>query len=59
VLRLASGLRMEIAGDLDIAAQNVRLLGRDDVCIEAGRGDVSIRANDDIRLDGERIRNNC
>lgn len=59
VLRLASGLRMEVAGDLDIAAQNVRLLGRDDVRIEAGRGDVSIRANDDIRLDGERIRNNC
>ncbi len=59
VLRVASGLRVEVAGDLNLEAENVRIHGRDDVRIEAGRGDVFIRANDDVRLDGERIRNNC
>jgi len=59
VLRVASGLRIEVAGDLDLEGENVRVFGRDDVRIEAGRGDVFIRANDDVRLDGERIRNNC
>lgn len=67
VLRLGGALRLLLDGDLDISARNLRLHGRDgaaltagnDVTIEALRGDATLRANDDVRLDGERIRNNC
>lgn len=59
VLRIAAGMRIEVAGDLAIEAENLQLRGRDSVRIEAGRGDVAVRANDDVLLDGERIRMNC
>jgi len=42
---------LRIAGDLTMAAAAQSLI--------ATEGDVSLRANDDVRLDGERIRLNC
>lgn len=75
VLRLHAGLKIELAGALAINAATVSLHGREglsltsggDACITAAGdlvaraelGDVSVRANDDVRLDGERVRMNC
>jgi hypothetical protein len=42
---------VRIAGDLAVAAAAQSLI--------ATEGHVSVRANDDVRLDGERIRLNC
>jgi hypothetical protein len=75
VLRLHSGLKLELAGALTIDAQTVALHGREGLALTSGAdaritaagdlvaraelGDVSVRANDDVRLDGERVRMNC
>jgi hypothetical protein len=83
VLRFeGSGLMIETAGDLAIAAEQVSIHGREGVVITSGKdahicvegdlslraaaqnitaelGDVNVRANDDVMLDGERIRMNC
>lgn len=75
VLRLHGGLRMDLVGDLAIDAKRVSLHGREglvlssgtdaalvaagDFSVQAELGDVSVRANDDVRIDGERIRMNC
>lgn len=75
VLRLGSGLRIELAGVLSVDAERVALHGRNGVALTSGAevtvdatthliartelGDVKIKANDDLRLDGERILMNC
>jgi hypothetical protein len=75
VLRLGSGLRLELAGQLSVDAERVALHGRSgltltsggEVTIEAAThlnakadlGEVRVKANDDLRLDGERILMNC
>lgn len=75
VLRLGSGLRLELAGALQIDAERVALHGRHgvsltsgaDTTIDAARhvavtadlGEVRVKANDDLRLDGERVLMNC
>lgn len=75
VLRLHSGLKIELAGALAIDAATVSLHGREGLTLTSGgdarlaaagdlvaraeRGEVSVRANDDVRLDGERVRMNC
>lgn len=75
VLRLHAGLKIELAGDLTIDAATIALHGRAGLSLTSGAdahiaavgdlvaraelGDVSIRANDDVRLDGERVRMNC
>jgi uncharacterized protein (DUF2345 family) len=48
-LTLTSGgdLRESVAGRASLEAHDVR--------IEARRGDVAVKANDDVRLDGERV----
>ena len=75
VLRLGSGLRIELAGALSVDAERVELHGRKGVTMTSGGevtieatthlnaradlGDVRVKANDDLRLDGERILMNC
>lgn len=75
VIRLNSSLRLDLAGDLAVEARHVSLHGREgltltsgtdailavtgDLHVRAERGDVAVHANDDVRLDGERIRMNC
>lgn len=75
VLRLHSGLRMDLAGDLAVDARHVSLHGREGLTLTSGAdaslmaagdlvaraelGDLTLRANDDVRIDGERIRMNC
>lgn len=75
VLRLHSGLKIELAGELAIDAARIALHGREGLTLTSGGdarivaagdlvaraelGDVSVRANDDVRLDGERVRMNC
>lgn len=77
-----SGLTIQTAGDLRIAAERVAIHGRRDVELTTGGdltlradgdaeshartqkitaelGDVAVRANDDVKIDGERIRMNC
>jgi hypothetical protein len=67
LLRLGSGLRLELAGTFAVSADSIQLHGRDqvsitagnDVTVEAQRGTAMVRANDDVAFDGERIRMNC
>lgn len=75
VLRLHGGLRLELAGDLNVDAKRVVLHGREGMALTSGAdasivaagdlsaraelGDLSLRANDDVRIDGERVRTNC
>ena len=58
LLRLTSGLKVELSGALDLEAETIRLHGRTGVTLSSG-GDVAVYAHDDVRLDGTRIRNNC
>lgn len=50
-LTAGGDLQLEAAGDLSSRARIQH--------IEATLGDVHVRANDDVRLDGERVRVNC
>ena len=75
VLRFPSaGLRMETDQDVELACRDFRVRARGEVELEAGetarvegygvrvesrRADVRIRANDNVRVDGERILLNC
>lgn len=75
VLRLHGGLRIELAGELAVDAERIVLHGRQGLTLTSGAdasivaagdlnaraelGDVAVRANDDVRLDGERVRMNC
>lgn len=75
VLRFeGNGLRLETPGTLALSADRVEIDGRQGVSIrsegdldtrariqdhEATLGNVNIRANDDVRLNGERVMVNC
>jgi hypothetical protein len=75
VLRLGSNLRIELAGALQVDAEKIALHGRHGITVTSGEevnieasthltaradlGDVRVKANDDLRLDGERILMNC
>lgn len=53
------GITLSTGGDIDMAADGeIRTKGRSQT-IDADPGDVRITANDDVRIDGERIRMNC
>jgi hypothetical protein len=58
VLRLGSGAAVEVTGDLRLAGRTLTLHGREGVQVTSG-GDVRVKANDDLRLDGERVLMNC
>ena len=66
VLRLRAGLAIAVDGALDLTADRLSLHGRaalslasdGAVDIRSG-GDVAMQANDDVRLNGERIKLNC
>lgn len=75
VLRLHGGLRLEMTGELSVDAKRVALHGREglslssgvdasivaagDLNVRADLGDVKVTANDDVCIDGERVRMNC
>ncbi len=50
---------VETTGDIvQKAGGNVRVESKE-MCLEAKRGDLDVRANDDVNLNGERVRLNC
>ncbi len=51
VIESAGSAEMKVAGDLAVTAREQR--------ITATLGDVQVLANDDVRLDGERVLMNC
>lgn len=58
-LRAREGIELAAGGDLEIRADgDLRSLARSQE-IEADLGDVRVKANDDVRLQGERVRVNC
>ena len=75
VLRVPGGLRVEVPGALALDAEQVSIHGRKGLALSSGAdasiqvlgdlharaelGDISLRANDDVRLTGERVRLNC
>jgi len=75
VLRLLGGLRLELDGDLTVDAQRVALHGRKGLSLSSGAdasitvvgdlsaraelGNIALHANDDVCIDGERVRMNC
>src|SRR3569623_589378 len=66
VLRLRSGLAISVVGDVGLTADRLALHARGSlgltsdgaVDIRSG-GDVAVQANDDVKLNGERIKLNC
>ncbi|HSR43100.1 MAG TPA: hypothetical protein VLL48_13025 [Longimicrobiales bacterium] len=58
-LRGRRGLVIESGEDARIDAARRLIATAEDHELEATIGDVGIRANDDVRIDGERIRMNC
>jgi len=51
-------LALDARGGLAIAADRVSIHAREDLQLSAG-GDVRVRANDDVTLNGERVLLNC
>lgn len=50
---------IETAGDIVHRAGGALRAESDEISLQARRGDVDVRANDDINLTGERVRLNC
>jgi hypothetical protein len=83
VLHLEGGnLKVEVHGDLALAADRLALVGREELVLQSGGdlhlqaaqdlhsrariqnikadlGNVNLKANDDVRLNGERVMVNC
>lgn len=59
VLRGRSGVTLRTEGDLELQATGDLNSEARIQTITATRGDVKVRANDDVKLVGERIRMNC
>lgn len=66
VLRLRAGLAIAVDGDVDLAGRRISLHARDGLSLASDAavdvrsgGDVSVQANDDVKLNGERIQLNC
>jgi hypothetical protein len=59
VLRGRSGIALSTEGDLALQATGDLHSEARIQTISATRGDVKVRANDDVKLIGERIRMNC
>jgi uncharacterized protein (DUF2345 family) len=59
VLRFrAAKVQLDCAGDLHVRCKKFDVQASE-VTLEAGRGNVDVRANDDVNLNGERVRLNC
>jgi hypothetical protein len=59
VLRFeAASLDLEAAGRIRTRCKSFEVVA-EDAAITATRGDVQLRANDDVRLNGERVKLNC
>jgi hypothetical protein len=54
----AAQVQLECAGDLKLRCGSFHVEATE-IDIEASRGDVNVRANDDVNLNGERVRLNC
>lgn len=50
---------VQTTGDIRQQAGGVLRAESREISIEATRGDVSVKANDDVNLNGERVRLNC
>ena len=50
---------LQTSGDIVQQAGGVLRAEADEVNLEARRGNVDVRANDDVNLNGERVRLNC
>jgi hypothetical protein len=59
VLSALQELSLESAGNLRLQGSGEVVLEGSDLALVASRGDVRVRANDDVRLDGERVLMNC
>lgn len=66
VLRLRAGLAIAVDGDLALTADQMSLHARGALRLTSDQqveirsaGDVALRANDDVKLNGERIELNC
>jgi hypothetical protein len=58
-MRGREGILLESGGDARIAAEGTLVQEAARQRIRAHCGDVDVRANDDVKIDGERIRMNC
>ncbi len=56
---IGGDLTERVAGDVRREAQGAAVLGARSLGIEARQGGVAIKANDDVDLQGERVRLNC
>jgi hypothetical protein len=52
-------LTLRSSGRLALEAERLALVGRSGLDLVSSRGDVRLRANDDVRLNGERVMVNC
>lgn len=53
------GVNLSSGGDVHVSAEGTLVQEAARQRIRAHRGDVDVRANDDVKIDGERIRMNC
>lgn len=53
------GVNLSSGGDAHVSAEGTLVQEAARQRIRARRGDIDVRANDDVKLDGERIRMNC
>ena len=51
--------RVQARGEVDIAAEGTTRVEGHDVKVRSRRRDIHLKANDDVRLDGERVLLNC
>jgi hypothetical protein len=58
-LRSREGITLDAEGDATVRVAGHLQTEARSQAITARRGDVAVYANDDVRLDGERIRMNC
>jgi hypothetical protein len=58
-IRGRRGIEIQSGGDVVIRASGVLRTTASSQQLTASHGDVHLTANDDVRLDGERVRMNC
>ena len=58
-LRASEGLTLESGADVEVRASGAVRTEADEQCHVSRRGDHRVYANDDVRLNGERIKMNC
>jgi uncharacterized protein (DUF2345 family) len=60
VLRFhAAQVQLDCSGTFQVRCESFDVQAAGDITLEAQRGNVDVRANDDVNLNGERVRLNC